>query len=1160
MKKLFSFILLFCIVFCSINQAFAQTELEKAQAYLETKGEVYFKFQVTSRSEIEHLTRIISIDNVRNMEVFAYANAKEFEKFSGLGYDFEVLSKGAETKALTMATTVGEMTDWDRYPTHEVYVEMMEQFALDYPAICRLDTIGFSQQGRPILVVKISDSVNIDEAEPEFLYSGQMHGDEVVGYILFLRLIDYLLSNYGIIPKVAQLINNIEIWINPLANPDGAYYGGNNTIADAVRYLSNGVDANRNFPNPVAGDHPDGYAWATETILMMDFADAHNFIISANSHSGAEVVNYPWDTWISADNTHADDDWWQFVSHEYADTVHAYSPPGYMDSYNNGITNGGDWYIVYGSRQDYMTYYKNCREFTIELSNAKLLDVAELPAHWDYNYKSLLNYIQQSLYGIKGIVTDSITGDPLKAMVFVEAHDIDNSHVYSELPSGMYFRPIFQGTYNITYSSPSYKSKTISNVNINNYLVTILDVELVPILPTADFTADITVFCSAPATVQFTNLSDGISYLWDFGDSTTSTDVNPVHTYTAVGTYDVTLIAYGVIGNDTLIQIGYIDIDTLYPCNINMPQTGTADTQTSCTGTLFDSGGDSNYQNNTNSTITIAPTGASYITLNFVSFNFEAGFDYLYIYDGPNISSSLLGSYTGGALPNGGTIVSTFGAITLEQFSDPGVNESGFELTWDCTYPSSEPIANFVASFTTSCTGIIHFTDLSTNGPQSWLWDFGDSTASTEQNPEYTYVSNGIFNVKLIATNSFGSDTIIKNNYITISRPPSPSATSVSICDSGSVTLTASGSGTLNWYEYSISGSIIDTGNTFITPVLTQTTNYYVEDEILSSSQYVGEFDNLDGGDYLFSSLSHYLVFDCYSTVELVSVKVYAQVGADRTIELRDNSGMVIQSATVYIPGGESRVDLNFSIPVENDLRLAGPSYPNLFRNDAGTAYPYILPDLINIKYSSAASNPTGYYYYFYDWEVKPVCTSARTIVTAAIDTVPPVAIFIYTEDTGTVEFTNLTTGVNYYFWDFDDGATDSIANPTHTYTDSGTYNVQLIASNSCGADTFDTSIIITIINISEPESISNLSIYPNPTENTFYLSLEHSNPTNIEIILYDIFGRKISVALLNNFTRSGGQAGRFSKEFDLSNYSKGIYFIKIITDKQSIVKKVVLN
>ncbi|MBK6966466.1 MAG: hypothetical protein IPH20_21865 [Bacteroidales bacterium] len=67
----------------------------------------------------------------------------------------------------------------------------------------------------------------------------------------------------------------------------------------ARRYNINGVDLNRNYPDPEDGDHPDGYAWQPETVAFMNFAGQHDFVAAANFHGGVEVVNYPWDTWAT---------------------------------------------------------------------------------------------------------------------------------------------------------------------------------------------------------------------------------------------------------------------------------------------------------------------------------------------------------------------------------------------------------------------------------------------------------------------------------------------------------------------------------------------------------------------------------------------------------------------------------------------------------------------------------------------------------------------------------------------------------------------------------------------------------------------------------------------------------------------------------------------
>ena len=68
----------------------------------------------------------------------------------------------------------------------------------------------------------------------------------------------------------------------------------------------------------------------------------------------------------------------------------------------------------------------------------------------------------------------------------------------------------------------------------------------------------------------------------------------------------------------------------------------------------------------------------------------------------------------------------------------------------------------FSAQLTSSCTGIIQFTDSSYNAPTSWLWNFGDGTTSTLQNPSHTYTASGTFNVNLVATNNYGSNSLTK--------------------------------------------------------------------------------------------------------------------------------------------------------------------------------------------------------------------------------------------------------------------------------------------------------------------------------------------------------------------------------------------------------------
>jgi len=126
-----------------------------------------------------------------------------------------------------------------------------------------------------------------------------------------------------------------------------------------------------------------------------------------------------------------------------------------------------------------MNYFHQAREVTMEISDVKLLPANQLPAHWDYNYRSLLNYLEQSLYGVRGKITDSATGDPLEAEVFVLNHELDSSWVYSSLPAGDYHRLLYSGTYDIRYSKTGYYPQTFTDVSVYNQFATIIDVELV---------------------------------------------------------------------------------------------------------------------------------------------------------------------------------------------------------------------------------------------------------------------------------------------------------------------------------------------------------------------------------------------------------------------------------------------------------------------------------------------------------------------------------------------------------------------------------------------------------------------------------------------------------------------------------------------------------
>ncbi len=203
---------------------------------------------------------------------------------------------------------------------------------------------------------------------------------------------------------------------------------------------------------------------------------------------------------------------------------------------------------------------------------------------------------------------------------------------------------------------------------------------------TPAFTNGLVNFCTTPATVQFTNQSIGaVAYTWQFGDGTQSTLENPLKTYQISSTYNVTLVVYACDGSSQSLTVpNLVNINSLNPCQFLAVNNDTLDIE-ECGGVIFDTGGPTgNYLDNNTSLIRIQPPGAQSISLNFISFSFNGAGDYIKVFDGPSDQSPLIGTYGGATLPNGGTINSTGGAITISDNSNGANNGPGYEIHYSC--------------------------------------------------------------------------------------------------------------------------------------------------------------------------------------------------------------------------------------------------------------------------------------------------------------------------------------------------------------------------------------------------------------------------------------------------------------------------------------------
>ena len=203
------------------------------------------------------------------------------------------------------------------YHTYDETTAAMDSLAAEHPSLTRIDTLGFSWEGRVILAIKISDNAASDEEETEVLIVGCHHAREIMSVEVPLLFAEYLLANYGTSPQVTALVDEREIWIVPMLNPDGHVYVQNNHGGDWWTWWRKnrrdngdgtyGVDLNRNY-SYMWGCDDEGSSPSTSSLLyrgpapfsepetqaMRDFCASRSFSLALSYHSYGQLILYPW--------------------------------------------------------------------------------------------------------------------------------------------------------------------------------------------------------------------------------------------------------------------------------------------------------------------------------------------------------------------------------------------------------------------------------------------------------------------------------------------------------------------------------------------------------------------------------------------------------------------------------------------------------------------------------------------------------------------------------------------------------------------------------------------------------------------------------------------------------------------------------------------------
>lgn len=619
------------------------------------------------------------------------------------------------------------------------------------------------------------------------------------------------------------------------------------------------------------------------------------------------------------------------------------------------------------------------------------------------------------------------------------------------------------GSYTVSLTA-NYKGCT--NTATKTAYITVVD----PI--SVAFTADDTTACTAPHTVNFTSTigAGATSILWNFGNNQTSTQPNPTATYNANGNYDVTLSVTGSSGcTNTVSYNDYIDVGQINAAF-------TLDSQSGCAPltVTFDNNSTSLYPITTyawdfGNGATSSQQAPTYVyTVNgqytpSLTITNSAGCTDTYVYSGQvNVGGPGNPAFTATPLtqcvnqPIAFTDQTTGvnpAATYFWEFGDGGTStdqnptyEYGdigqYSVTLTIVYNGCStqliknnyitivvPKAEFGFLFDCLNPTTVAFSD-SSQGAQTWLWEFGDGSTSTLQNPTHTYASQSSYAVKLTVTNTTTGcvDSITK--LLPIGTPNADfTADTTSGCATLRVRFTDASTFASSWLWQFGDGSTSTARN--------PTKNYGV------------------GGVYTVT-----LIINpgqpCSDTIVKTNyITAYGIIAAD------------------YIPNGYDRC-----------------SPDAIFFQDTSSSYLSTINGWVwsfGDGDSSTLQNPSHTF-------TVPTSTGIRTVVFTVFDNqgcsetrtrnlifVNPMPDFI--SDTvacpgETVSFTNLTdeTDVNVsYRWDFGDGGTSTLDSPTHAYATAGNYNVKLVATiQGCS----DSITIINAVQVDTPQ----IDFFPSAT------------------------------------------------------------------------------
>ncbi len=586
---------------------------------------------------------------------------------------------------------------------------------------------------------------------------------------------------------------------------------------------------------------------------------------------------------------------------------------------------------------------------------------------------------------------------------------------------------------------------------------------------------------ASPLTVNFTDTSanNPTGWQWNFGDGSTSTVQNPPHTYVSstVATYTVRLIVTNSLGTSTSTLTNYIKVSPppiagffgsptsgISPLTVNFTDTS-ANIPTAWAWSFGD-GSISNiqYPSHQYTVSTSASFTVTLIASNSFGANTAVYANYIQVTPPPPIAqfygfptsgtSPLIVNFTDTSLNNPTSWSWNFGDGSTASIQNPvhtyGIvssptsyavqlivsNSFGTSTLINSNYVTVLPPPPFAGFFGTPTSGYgvltVNFTDTTANYPTGWIWSYGDGASTTIQNPQHIYsaVTTSVsYTVQLIATNSYGTTTSVRTNYIFVTEPPPTAGFSFS-------PLNGFGPLTVNFVDTSANNPT--------------SWNWNFGD---------GAVTTIQNPSHIYGTVSTPTSF----TIRFIVSNAFGTGTSTQTIPVTEPSPAAGFSGTPT--GGNGPLTVNFTDTSINyygsatswnwnfgDGSTSNSQNPSHQYGVVGASTVYTVRLIVSTNFGTGTATQTNY---------------------ISVTEPSPSAGFSASSTSGygplNVNFTdtsaNLFGSSTAWSWDFGDGVSTTARNPQHTYSVvniATTYSVRLIVSTNFGVSTSNQMISVT--------------------------------------------------------------------------------------------------